>query len=107
MMKLLILYGASIDHKNAGALKHAVSNIRLDLSRTLVRAKNLDRRLASEAFCEIGSRASPNDRFELASTLIDRRPQRTPLYEALILTVNVMIFKQLGCQSRRMILIQL
>src|SRR5213596_1422025 len=62
MMELLILYSASIDHNNAGVLKHAVSNTRLDLSRTLPRAKNLDRCLASEAFCEIGSRASPNDR---------------------------------------------
>jgi hypothetical protein len=88
MLELLISYGASINAQDSAALKLVVSNTRLDLANILLRAPILDKTLASEAFGEIDPNATPQQRLDLASKLIDRGAQGSRVNEALVSAVR-------------------
>jgi hypothetical protein len=88
MLELLISYGVSINAQNSAALKAVVSNTRLDLASILLRAPVLDETLASEAFGEIDPNATPQQRLDLASKLIDRGAQGSRVHEALVSAVR-------------------
>jgi hypothetical protein len=88
MLELLISHGACINARDSAALKLAVSSTRLDLATILLRAPRLDRALASEAFGEIDPNASPQERLDLASKLIDRGAQGSRVDEALVSAVR-------------------
>jgi ankyrin repeat protein len=87
MMNLLVCHNASINHDNAAALNLCVSRTRIDLIDILLRSRHLDSNLASKAFSQIDSTASPQQNLEIASKLLQRGAHGRPLHEALIYAV--------------------
>ena len=77
----------SINHDNAAALNLYVSRTRADLIDILLRSRSLDSNLASKAFAEIDSTASPQQNLEIASKLLQRGAHGRPLREALVYAV--------------------